>query len=727
MASLHQALSSLGPTDIATVPQDAESLASYLQSTFKAAQTIIDSVPLPSPSESPAGRRLFNDLEISSSSIRSDILDPENDVLRREWGKPLKLNAKDNPLGMSVYKMAGKDGRGAWFARRSIHEGLHFERWKSGFQREFRETLLAKGAPGEGNVRGIGAERQVLERELDGVGKEEVFYLSAQFPGPSAPRDFVTLLLTSSDALKVGSNIDDEGSRLDHDPRHFMVVSKPCIHPECPPRTGFVRGQYESVEFIREVPRKPKRSVSAMDLTRVSEDGKSLAEKGDPTNVQGEMGSMSPIIKEQPSTKTASPSKSTTRKRGKTTSFVGHESHNQFHQDESNELGTSEPVEWIMITRSDPGGSVPRFMVERGTPGSIVADAGKFVEWASKDEVSSNMRSPEEIENANINDLNHVASSKPDTRTKTLTDINETASGPDSLDPAIEGASSNLEAGEPQEAAAGGVMASVANAAIANIEAYAPKSVVNRLPGRDASNKVQADQDKDSDSEHDSSQASSPTASFFSFASADDPMNDTISTESPQSQSKSQESKTAMTPHEKELAKLQDRKKALDLKLERTREKETKDKAELSAKEGERVRKAEEKHAREVAKQEERYSRQVAKLDAKKRKAEEKDERVRLGREREDLRQQLASVRRERDILKEQVGALQRENTGLVVRLGKMEDGKDVLKEVKAEALEGSRSRSGSLRRSRPATPEKIKGTTALGRQSTLQENVQQV
>jgi len=40
------------------------------------------------------------------------------------------------------------------------------------------------------------------------------------------------------------------------------------------------------------------------------------------------------------------------------------------------------PVEWIMITRSDPGGGIPRFMVERGTPGSVVADTSKFLKWA---------------------------------------------------------------------------------------------------------------------------------------------------------------------------------------------------------------------------------------------------------------------------------------------------------------------------------------------------------
>ena len=51
-------------------------------------------------------------------------------------------------------------------------------------------------------------------------------------------------------------------------PRHFMVVSKPCIHPDCPERDGFIRGQYQSVEFIREIPiKKPaKKSASTTNL-----------------------------------------------------------------------------------------------------------------------------------------------------------------------------------------------------------------------------------------------------------------------------------------------------------------------------------------------------------------------------------------------------------------------------------------------------------------------------
>lgn len=48
-----------------------------------------------------------------------------------------------------------------------------------------------------------------------------------------------------------------------------MVVSKPCVHPECPPRPGIIRGQYESVEVVREIPGEAmagKRSLSYLNL-----------------------------------------------------------------------------------------------------------------------------------------------------------------------------------------------------------------------------------------------------------------------------------------------------------------------------------------------------------------------------------------------------------------------------------------------------------------------------
>ena len=111
--------------------------------------------------------------EISSSSARSDLLNPEHESLQKEWGKPIKLSAKDNPLGMAVYKAAGKDGKGAWFARRSVHEGLGFTKWKLGLQREFPETLEVQGGPGVGNIRGIGGERRVERMAVGEAGVVE--------------------------------------------------------------------------------------------------------------------------------------------------------------------------------------------------------------------------------------------------------------------------------------------------------------------------------------------------------------------------------------------------------------------------------------------------------------------------------------------------------------------------------------------------------------------------
>lgn len=182
MAALHKALESLSPTPFSSVPTSESETTTYLQTAFEKAQTILDSIPLPPPTDPLVNTRprsttsassASNVSEISSSAARSDPLDPSNAILQKEWGKPIKLNAKDNPLGMAVYKCAGKDGRGAWFARRSVHEGLGFKKWKLGLQREFPETLEVQGGPGEGNIRGIGGERRVERLGVDRVGTVE--------------------------------------------------------------------------------------------------------------------------------------------------------------------------------------------------------------------------------------------------------------------------------------------------------------------------------------------------------------------------------------------------------------------------------------------------------------------------------------------------------------------------------------------------------------------------
>lgn len=180
MAALHSALQALSPVEFTSLPLD--DLKPYLVDMFSKSQVLIDSVPLaPTDSTPPTGRSRANTTsslasnasEMSSSSARSAPPVAEHAALQKEWGKPVKLSAKENPLGIAVYKLAGRDGKGAWFARRSVHEGLGFAKWRAALEREFPESLEVQGGPGEGNVRGIGGERRVERKMVPGVGKME--------------------------------------------------------------------------------------------------------------------------------------------------------------------------------------------------------------------------------------------------------------------------------------------------------------------------------------------------------------------------------------------------------------------------------------------------------------------------------------------------------------------------------------------------------------------------
>lgn len=579
-----------------------------------------------------------------------------------------------------------------------------------------------------------------------------VYHLSAQFPGPTTPRDFVTLLITSSSALETFSSSQSSSaadgqksrsSQMGLGTRHFMVISKPCIHSDCPPRDGFIRGQYESVEFVREIPLKRTNSSSATDLHKSgrgrasssSLDRKARLRMAHEEAIQNENADSQSIHTHSnpgsPRTSLDANSAARGRMRGRTISFAesrGLSAKGELMDachDESEELAEANPVEWIMVTRSDPGGSVPRFLVERGTPAGIVADASKFIDWAFKKEyldaedamqendksVGAGGEAPNEKE-AELNASNtngHLAglegiSERPESLLRTEEPDHATTS--DSLDH------------NQQE----GLLAGMANAAYNGIESYAPQVVINRLPGHQQRTSVSASAAPENEvaipygtkgiKDDDVVRSISSSSSVASFASAEDHFEEAFSKQSSTSLPLSSQTKDSIeiSPQEKELAKLKERKKLLDEKLAKTREKELKDKEELTSREEERLRKAEEKHARDVQRQEEKYKKEVAKLEAKRlkeaakeeerrRKAEEKDEKMRLTRENEGLKQQLDVVRQERDILKEQVGALQKENTALVAKIGKTGEGSSLLREVRGETSGSSRSRSGSLRK----------------------------
>lgn len=345
-AALHEALEALRPVSRDEIPTDDASLSSYIRDLLIQARFIVESVPEPSsisPTISTSASPSSNDSKtpppstipppIESSSTPA--LQPKDiAALQKEWGKPLNKidNAKDNPLRIPIYKLKSKDGKGTWFARRSVHVGgLPYSRFKDKLQSELAETLRIHNETGEvSSIRGVGSEKCLekrtvtmpssspLQNEAADSGNNgnelatiEVHHLSAHFPGPSTSRDFVTFVVASDKALEVSCPKGE--AKVDGDvtlPRNFVLISKPCKHPDAPVRQDYVRGEYESVEMIRELP------TAAGGL---SADG-----------------------------------------------------------------GDENPVEWIMITRSDPGGSIPKWMVEKGTIPSIVADAKKFIDWATK-------------------------------------------------------------------------------------------------------------------------------------------------------------------------------------------------------------------------------------------------------------------------------------------------------------------------------------------------------
>lgn len=323
MAELHEALQSLAPTSVDLFPSSDTGFQSYLFDALSSSQILISSVPLPAivpPAVTPP---------------------PEpHPELSAEW-KPVKISPKDNPYNISVFKLPSKDGRGAWFARRSIHTDIPFPRFQACLQREFEQSTGKDDA-----IRGIGKEAKLEELE-NTLGSASIYQLAAQFPAV-APREFIQGVVTST-AHAEDVQTDKESGGGKGKQRHFSFISRPITdHPEAGERSGYVRGQYESVEYIRELSAPP------------------------PTDSMKRAAS-SPNVLTVESTTDAS---SSGRKRGNTV--------NGSSPGGEDEKAPHSAVEWIMITRSDPGGSVPRWMVERGTPNGIIQDALKFLKWAKE-------------------------------------------------------------------------------------------------------------------------------------------------------------------------------------------------------------------------------------------------------------------------------------------------------------------------------------------------------
>lgn len=527
-----------------------------------------------------------------------------------------------------------------------------------------------------------------------------------------------------------------------------MVLSKPCIHPECPPRAGFIRGQYESVEFIREIPSKITKSSSTTDLPRQSQDfdrppsveKTALIRSAQRTLETGGSGeemlaslendSQVPIAKEILIQEG--------RKRGKTISFAesrGFRAKGEAMDtpdDELHDPSEQNPVEWIMITRSDPGGSVPRFMVERGTPSGIVSDASKFLDWACqkehpvKDDYGEKAMEADKEHEPKTSRAESLEQYQTNGHLAGVQGVPESAKSSMTL---TDENTKKLDEIKPDPVQEEGVMSTLTNAAVAGIESYAPQAVIDRLPGHKSkitdaswlSNNPASPVTNgiDTSPRRASTASTTDNASFYSVGE----QSDDAST-APNSVNAGSTPSPAATRQDRELTRFLERKKTLDQKLTQTKEKESKDKEELTSKEEDRIRKAEEKHGREVTKHEQRYQKELAKIEAKrvkdeqkeaerKKKAEEKDEKVKLTRERDAARLELEKIKQERELLKDQVRALQRENTALVAKVGKLEIGRQMLGEVQAEMENSDRSRSSS--RKGKGKGQKGGSSTSLG------------
>ncbi|KAL4871543.1 hypothetical protein BDV12DRAFT_23685 [Aspergillus spectabilis] len=403
MAALQEALKCLNATPWDSIPTDQSDLRKYISDLRTKARLIIDSVPnSPPPSSSDTTTSSTSGkTPIKLSSARHTTTNEETLAHQREWSKPIikATLSKDNPVGIPVYKLPGADGQGHWFGRRSVHEGLAYSTWETKLSGEIAETLkknqdrVRDGLPPDHAVRGIGAEKRIEEVEIRDesgekvVGKVNVYHVSATFPRPTTSRDFVTMIITWE-----GGDADPGENDGEREGRSWMMVSRPCVHPEVPEGQEYIRGQYESVEMIREI-----------------------------------------LVKD-----------------GSDRSGSGSGSTDTDDAEESN------PVEWIMVTRSDPGGTIPRWMVEKGTPKSICGDAAKFLDWASQ----STEPATKERERGR---------SSLESKTRTA-------------DTEVESESSESELSEYEPEEHHGLIASVGHLLNFGLERYAPQAVLDYIP-----------------------------------------------------------------------------------------------------------------------------------------------------------------------------------------------------------------------------------------------------
>lgn len=568
MTSLQEALDALGPIAWEDVPETQEGLREYIYNLAQKCRLIVDSVPEPPPSEecdssqhahdtdgSPRG--LTKPYKVTTSSVRYNTTDPDLLSYQSRWSKPLKPgNSRDNPHNIPMYKMQGHDGKGTWFGRRSVHEGMPFSHWKRKMAGELDETLkwntarLEKGQSPDRVVRGMGAAKKAEDVEVmdaEGrviVGGVRVYDIVAHFPRPTTPRDFVQVSFSWEDPVgpEGERGVNGRGGRRC---RSWLSMSRPCLHPDLVHEDGYIRGQYDSLEFIREV-----LPVGEEDNSSPAKSVKSVT-WSDPNLVQHEQ-----VLE---SAKQDSKKDKKGRKRGKTESSV------QEKQEERSDSPTAAngdvlfddeanpyPVEWVMVTRSDPGGSIPRWIIDKGTPKTIWADTVKFLDWASREETP------------------HGAAGESKPTSRRASDA--------------EAAVSDSEI-HPEERR-NGLIANFSYLLNAGLERYAPQAVLDYVPYRNQNSPGAVISSDDDDDDDDTASIISSTASSKKKKDTEWMASQSKVSLSGESQSDTQsqqqhlaaidamqlEKKEKPNSQEKQLIKLASRKREVLIKLEETRD-----------------------------------------------------------------------------------------------------------------------------------------------------------
>ena len=335
---------------------------------------------------------------------------------------------------------------------------------------------------------------------------------------------------------------------------------------------------------------------------------------------------------------------------------------------EGNSEPEANPIEWLMITRSDPGGGIPRFMVERGTPSSIVGDVGKFLKWAtSKNEADLDQLDEDEV-NAIVEAHTNEAKAAEE---KTQDGLKPQAVTTPTAQPVDQDAQASKEGSE-------GLVSKVAEAVGSTVSGYLPAfqqqmGVATDTPEDNASD-VSSDISDASDGTFRSAlheQVRSPLA-----ASDNDPWNDSTASLNKSSNGNAEHSRTKS----REFDKILQKRAALDEKARKDRDAFAQKTAEAAEKESKERTKIIDKHEKQRKKQEERYQRELTKLDERRlkeerreeerrRKAEAKDEMTRLKHEIAEWKSRCQIAEQEADLLKKQVETLQRQNTAMAAHL----------------------------------------------------------